>query len=67
MIMTDRLERFKKDFLMANSWPQRKDGVPLDLLDALSPEELKKAERMLIEALGHRDSWPIRGLGHIKS
>lgn len=65
--MKDNLNIFKNEFLKANSWAQRKDGVPLDLLDNLSEDELKIAEKELIEALGIRDDWPINGLGHIKS
>lgn len=61
------LEIFKKEFLAANTWAQRKDGVPLDLLDNLSIEELKVAESELIKAASLRDDWPIVGLGHIKS
>ena len=51
----------------ANTWAQRKDGVPLDLLDNLSAEELIVAEAGLIKAASLNDSWPIIGLGHIKS
>ncbi|MDZ4746401.1 MAG: hypothetical protein SGJ05_10420 [bacterium] len=65
--MADNLDIFRKDFLGANSWPQRKDGVPLDLLDNLSPDELKTAEQELLTAASLRDDWPIIGLGHIKS
>ena len=65
--MTDNLDIFRKEFLGANTWAQRKDGVPLDLLDNLSIEQLKVAEAELIEAVSLRDDWPIIGLGHIKS
>ncbi len=64
---SDKLEIFRKEFLNANSWAQRKDGVPLDLLDNLSSEELEIAEKDLIERLSLKDDWPINGLGHIKS
>ena len=64
---SDKLEIFRKEFLNANSWAQRKDGVPLDLLDNLSIEELEIAEKDLIERLSLKDDWPINGLGHIKS
>lgn len=64
---TDNLEIFRKDFLKADAWPQRKDGVPLDLLDNLSSDELKTAEQELLKAVSLRDDWPIIGLGHIKS
>lgn len=65
--MTDNLEIFRKEFLNANTWAQRKDGVPLDLLDNLSAEELQTAELELIQAATLNDTWPIIGLGHIKS
>lgn len=61
------LDIFRNAFLNANTWAQRKDGVPLYLLDKLSKEELTIAERELIKALGPGDSWPILGLGHIQS
>jgi len=59
--MAKRLEIFRKEFLQANSWSQRKDDVPVDLLDNLPVEELKIAEQELIDALSLRDSWPFRG------
>ena len=65
--MTNNLDIFRKEYLGANTWVQRKDGVPLDLLDNLSIEELKVAEVELIKAASLRDDWPIVGLGHIKS
>jgi hypothetical protein len=65
--MTDNLEKFRIDFLNANSWTQRKDGVPLDLLDNLSAEDKRIAEKELINVASLNDTWPIIGLGHIKS
>lgn len=65
--MTKNLELFKKEYLEANTWAQRKEGVPLELLDNLTPEELKVAEAELIKAASLHDYWPIIGLGHIKS
>lgn len=65
--MTDNLNIFRKEFLGANTWAQRKDGVPLDLLDNLSIDELKVAESELIRAASLRDDWPIVALGHIRS
>ncbi|WP_027388647.1 hypothetical protein [Chryseobacterium gregarium] len=65
--MANHLDIFRKDFLEANTWAQRKDGIPLDLLDQLTREELKAAEAELIKAVSLRDSWPTVGLGHIKS
>ena len=64
---SNKLEIFRKEFLNANSWAQRKDGVPLGLLDNLTNEELEIAENELIENLDLKDDWPINGLGHIKS
>ncbi len=65
--MTNNLDIFRKEYLEANTWTQRKDGVPLDLLDNLSNEELKVAEVELIKTASLRDNWPIVGLGYIKS
>lgn len=65
--MSIPLQNFRSEFLKANTWAQRKEGVPLDLLDALSPSDLKIAEAELIEAAGLGDSWPILGLAHIRS
>jgi hypothetical protein len=65
--MQSDLDKFRKDFLNARTYAQIKDGVPLDLLDKLSPEEVKIAEKELIESLSLRNTWPIIGLGHIKS
>ena len=67
MTVTNNFDIFKKEFLEANTWAQRKDGVPLDLLDNLTNEELKTAEIELIKVASLRDSWPLVGLGHIKS
>ena len=65
--MTKELEAFYKDYLNANSWPQRKDGVPLDLLDNLNQADKIIAEKELIEHADLKDSWPIIGLGYLKS
>jgi len=65
--MTENWEIFRRDFFHANTWPKRKDGIPLELLDRLSPEERQMAEDLLIKALHSKDSWPARGLGHIHS
>lgn len=63
----NNLDIFRKAFFEANTWAQRKDGAPLDLLDNLTNEELKTAEADLIKAASLQDNWPIVGLGHIKS
>ncbi|MEP6795275.1 MAG: hypothetical protein ABJB16_13175 [Saprospiraceae bacterium] len=63
----NNLELFRKEYLQANTWAQRKDGAPLYLLDKLSTEELKSAEIEMIQSLSPGDTWPIIGLGHIKS
>ena len=65
--LSKNLELFYSEFLNANTWAQRKDGIPLDLIDNLSVEELKIAEDELIRVVSTNDSWPIIGLGHIKS
>ena len=65
--MIDNLDIFRREYLGASTWAQRKDGVPLDLIDNLSIDELKVAEDELIKAASLRDDWPIVGLGHIKS
>ncbi|WP_133159415.1 hypothetical protein [Solitalea longa] len=65
--MKNNLDLFRKEFLEANTWAQRKDGVPLYLIDNLAREELKIAEIELIKVLSLRDNWPIVGLGYIKS
>jgi hypothetical protein len=58
---------FRRDFLNANTWAQRKDGVPLELLDNLTPQELKIAEKELLAQASLHDSWLIIALGHIRS
>jgi hypothetical protein len=65
--VTNNLDIFRKEFIESNTWAQRKDGVPLDLLDNLTSEELKIAEVELIKIVSLKDNWPIAGLGHIKS
>lgn len=65
--MTDNLELFRRDFLNANTWAQRKDGVPFYLIDKLTPEERRIAEAELIKAVHAGDLWPIIGLGYMKS
>jgi hypothetical protein len=65
--MKDNLTIFREEYLNANTWAQRKEGVPLDLLDNLTEDELKIAERELIETVSLKDTWPIIGLGYIKS
>lgn len=67
MTVTNNLDIFRKEFLEANSWAQRMDGIPLDLLDNLTSEELKIAEIELLKIVSLRDNWPIVGLGYIKS
>ncbi|WP_114789987.1 hypothetical protein U0035_11750 [Niabella yanshanensis] len=61
------IDLFRKDFLNANTWAQRKDGVPIDVLDKLTKEELKIAEAELINIVSLKDHWPVIGLGYIKS
>ena len=42
---------FDRWFLHANTWQERKDGAPLELLDKLNPEEKQTAEEVLISRL----------------
>jgi len=58
---------FTRDFLNAKTWAQRKDGVPLDLLDALSDSEKVMAEDELLQLVEGNDPWIIDGLAHLKS
>lgn len=61
-------QAFVQDFLQANDWAQRRDGVPLDLLDALHNDDLERAEDAMLKRLSEcNDDWPVIGLGHIKS
>jgi hypothetical protein len=64
--MSAAWSHFEQDFLNANSWPQRKDGFPSDLLDALSPEERTRAVSILKEKLDGRDDWPVRAMAHLR-
>jgi hypothetical protein len=66
--MSTSYQRFVDEYLNATSWPERKDGVPLELLDQLDPSDKEKAEDELIHRLSSwRDDWPIQGLGHLQS
>jgi hypothetical protein len=65
--MEKNLDIFRKEFFGKRTWVQVKDGIPLDLLDRLSPAELKIAEAELIKAANLNDDWHIIALGHIKS
>lgn len=65
--LTENLNIFRQGFFGANTWAQRKDGVPLDLLDKLSVKELEIAENELILSANLGDNWPIIGLGYMKS
>jgi hypothetical protein len=64
--MSPAWQRFERDFLNAKSWPQRKDGFPSDLLDALSSDERERAIAVLKERLDGRDDWPVRAMAHLK-
>lgn len=67
--MTDSqaYKNFVEQFLEANDWPSRKDGCPVELLDALSEDEKQVAEEELLSRLTPGDDWLIRGLGHLKT
>ena len=58
---------FTSGFLNANTWAQRKEGLPLDLLDALSEPEKLLAEYQLLKRIEGNDPWVIDGLAHLKS
>ena len=62
----DLYARFESEFLNANSWAQRKDGVPLDLLDSLDTRDRERAVAQLLSRLDGRDTWPIDGLAHLR-
>ena len=63
--MSAAWSQFEQDFLNANSWAQRRDGYPGDLLNALSPEERTRAGSLLREKLDGRDSWPIKAMAQL--
>lgn len=65
--MKTKLHYFRKEFLHANSWGQRKDGAPFYLLDKLNSDELAIAEDELMQQADSGDTWPVLGLGHIRS
>lgn len=62
-----KLIRFRREFLGADGWHEIKDGVPLELLDNMTAQELQLAELELIDALVVDNDWPVIGLGHIQS
>jgi HEAT repeat protein len=64
--MSPAWTNFEADFVNANSWGQRKDGFPSDLLDALSPDERDRAVAILMEKLDGGDDWPIRAMAHLR-
>ena len=45
---------FEQEFLNADPWPQRKDRFPSGLLEALAPEERKRAITVVKE---RRHGW----------
>lgn len=66
--MVNNYEQFVSDFLNASSsYTTRKDGVPLELLDRLTPTEKEQAAEALIAKPSLNDSWPIEGLGKLKA
>ena len=66
MIDTPTYQAFAEAFLTPGSWSTRKDGCPLELLDALDVDERRRAEQALLARL-EGDDWPVRALGHIRS
>jgi hypothetical protein len=66
--MSNNYQQFVNGYLEApQTYATRKDGVPLELLDQLTPAEKERAADALIEKLSLKDSWPIVGLGHLGS
>ncbi len=66
--MDSNYQKFADGFLNAYSWPERKEGPPIELLDVLDADERSRAEDVLIARLSSwRDDWPIIGLGHLRS
>jgi len=65
--LSKALDASRKNYLHGVAWTQRKDGVPLHILDDLSPSERSVAEEELIGALSLNDDWPVQGLAHIRS
>ncbi|MFV0537517.1 MAG: CPCC family cysteine-rich protein [Dysgonomonas sp.] len=67
-IGSEALHNFYNDYLFANTWVQRKDGIPLDLLEELSEDETIIAENeFLITLDSTRDYWIFLGLSFLKS
>lgn len=64
--MSSAYERFVREYLGATSY-ERRDGVPIEILDELTQVEKEKAESELIKRLDLDDSWPAIGVGHLKS
>jgi hypothetical protein len=65
--MSDNLDIFYSDFLNApETYEVRANGVPLEILDKLSPDEKIIAEEELIKKI-RSDSWAIAGLVKLKS
>ena len=48
--VNDNLEIFRREFLNANTGLREKEGVPIELLDKLTADELKIAEEELIKS-----------------
>lgn len=65
--MTSAYNNFVKYYLEANTWHERKDGVPVELIDQLTTPEKEMAEEELINCLRVNDSWEAIGLGYMKS
>jgi hypothetical protein len=65
--MSNAYQRFVREYLEANSWAERKDGAPVEIIDKLTSEERERAEEELIKRLSIRDDWAAIGLGYMKS
>ncbi len=60
-------EEFTRSFLEPPTWTIRKDGIPLELFDAMTDEQKVMAEQELLKRISLNDNWPITALGYIKS
>jgi hypothetical protein len=65
--MSAALEAFRRGFFQADSYALRKDGPPLELIDALDEAERLQAEEELLLKLDGRDDWIAQGLGRLRS
>jgi hypothetical protein len=65
--MSVALEAFRRGFFQADTYALRKDGPPLELIDALDGADRLQAEEELLLRLDGRDDWIAQGLGRLRS